>query len=107
MLTKIADRNYRIEVLPYSEAPWAPSAQGTALRWAWRIVDDMGRSLMVGSSSKSEQEEVRRLAESALIRMIKLDTGKPTKINPTLNRRSRTRAPHDTPQEQELAPEAT
>ncbi len=106
MPTKLSDRNYRIEVLPYAEAPWAPTAQGTALRWAWRLVDDTGRSQMVGSSSKSEYE-VRSLAEAALIRMRKLDIGQPPKINPTLNRRSRTRVTNGTPLEQESTQEMT
>lgn len=106
MRPKIVDRQYSIEVLPYADAPWAPTAPGMSLRWAWRIVDETGGSQMVSSSSLSEQE-VRRVAEAALIRMRKLDTGQPPKINPTLNRRSRTRATHGTPLEQEPTQEMT
>ncbi|MHB8727405.1 MAG: hypothetical protein ACYC9K_00010 [Sulfuricaulis sp.] len=106
MKTNTADRKYRIEVLPYAQAPWAPMAQGTALRWAWRIVDETGRSRMVGSSNKSNHE-VRGLAEAALIRMGKLNVGQPVKLNPILNRKSRNRAVNGASPRQALVPEVT
>ncbi len=85
---KPADRHFRIEILPYAEAPWAPTAQGTSLRWAWRIVDESGQSQMVGSSSLSEQE-VRLLVESAITRVKGYGTGKPAKTTLTLKQKAK------------------
>lgn len=86
MQTKIADPKYRIEVLPYAEAPWAPTVPGTPLRWAWRIADESGRPQMVGSSNLSEQQ-VRDLTEAAVVRLKNYESGKPRKINPTLKQK--------------------
>ncbi len=86
MQAKIANQNYRIDVLPYADAPWAPTAPGTPLRWAWRVVDEAGQPQMVGSSNLSEQK-VRDLAAAAVTRLRSLNAGKPAKINPTLKRK--------------------
>ncbi len=91
MTTKFPERQYRVDILPYAEASWAPSTPGTALRWAWRIVDETGHAQMSGSSNLSEQA-LRDLTEAAVIRLRKYETGKPPKINPTLKRKGSARA---------------
>lgn len=91
MTIKFSEKQYRVDILPYAEAPWAPRAPGTALRWAWRIVDGVGDPQMCGSSNLPE-DELRQLTEAAVIRLKKYETGKPPKVNPTLKRKGSVRA---------------
>ncbi len=86
MHNKSVDRYYRIDVMPCADAPWAPTSPGTALRWAWRIVDESGQIQAIGSSNLPEQE-VRNLAAAAVTRLKNYHAGKPPKINPTLKRK--------------------
>ncbi len=89
------DRHYRIDVRPYAESPWAPTAPGMPLRWAWRIVDKTGQPPMVGSYNLSEQK-MRDLAAGAVTRLKGFNAGNPAKINSTLKRKGKSKTNVDT-----------
>lgn len=86
MQTTITEEPYRIDILPFAEAMWAPRAAGTSLRWAWRIIDAVGNAKMVGSSNDPEQK-VREFAIAAVTRLKLLNNGKPSRTNVLMRRK--------------------
>ena len=86
MPTTNNDEPYRIDIMPFTEASWAPAAPGASLRWAWRIVDAAGQAKMIGSSNDSEQK-VLEFARAAVTRLKQLNNGKPARSNILLPRK--------------------
>ena len=62
-----APEHYRTEVVPYTEAPWAPHLPGCGFRWAWRVLNPDG-SVHVTGVSNGSVEEARVQAENAASR---------------------------------------
>jgi hypothetical protein len=57
----------RTEVVPYTEAPWAPHLPGFSFRWAWRVLNPDG-SVHVTGVSNGSAEEAQMQAKNAASR---------------------------------------
>lgn len=64
-----APENYRTEVLPYEEAPWAPRLTGYRFRWAWRVLNADG-SMHIRGASNGSVTEAQESAKNAAHRRI-------------------------------------
>lgn len=60
-----APAHYRTEVVPYTEAPWAPHLPGFSFRWAWRVVNPDGSVYLTGVSNGSAEEAWVQAEEAA------------------------------------------
>ncbi len=69
-----APENYRTEVVPYAEAPWAPHIPGCGFRWAWRVLNPDG-SVHVTGVSNGSAEEARAQAENTADRRVANNRG--------------------------------
>lgn len=69
-----APENYRTEVVPYEDAPWAPRLTGHRFCWAWRVVNEDG-SVLISGASNGAASEAREAAENAARRRIANNRG--------------------------------
>lgn len=85
--------NYRTEIIPFDDAPWAPRLTGYRFCWAWRVLNEDGSVLIHGASNGSANE-ARETAENAARRHIANTRGVLIPL----------RAPARKPRTQELRP---
>jgi hypothetical protein len=62
-----APEHSRTEVVPYTEASWAPHLPGFSFRWAWRVLNPDG-SVHVTGVSNGSAEEAQAQAENVASR---------------------------------------